>query len=142
MVQYIVQFTKEVYGIMKELIIIGIVIIIAGWLGERFLKKKLNITKKRNTMGNRAKSIQFFALGILMIGFIIIISISSVTLATNNKNFNMFYYLVPYFIAVSVVRGFMDWKFNQPSKQWILQIYTVFLFCILMIAVFWIDPLK
>lgn len=127
---------------MKELIIIGIVIIIAGWLGERFLKKKLNIIKKTNTMGNRAKSIQFFALGILMIGFIIVISISSVTLATKNENFNMFYYLVPYFIVVSVVRGFMDWKFNQPSKQWILQIYTVFLYCILMIAVFWIDPLK
>ncbi|WP_399631489.1 hypothetical protein [Sporosarcina sp. SG10008] len=30
----------------------------------------------------------------------------------------------------------MDWKFNKPSKQWILQIYTIFLLFILMIAIF------
>ncbi|KAA0965029.1 DUF4181 domain-containing protein [Sporosarcina sp. ANT_H38] len=123
---------------MKEIIIIGIVLIIAGWLGERVLKRKLNITKKTNTMDDRAKKIQFFALGILMMGCII----GSVTLVTENESFNMFYIMVPYFIVVSMVRGFMDWKFNQPSKQWILQIYAVFLYCILMIAIFWIDLLK
>jgi len=53
-VQYIVHVTKGAQGIVKELII-------AGWLGERFLKRKLNITKRTNTMDDRAKSIQYFA---------------------------------------------------------------------------------
>lgn len=134
----LIHFRKGVHERMKELIIIGIVLIIAGWLGERFLKRKLNIIKKTNTMDNRAKSIQFFALGILMIGFII----ATINLASRDEGFNAFYLMVPYFIAVTTVRGFIDWKFNQPSKQWILQIYTVFLYCILIMAIFWIDPIK
>ena len=127
---------------MKEIIIIGIVLIIAGRLGERFLKRKLNITKKTNTMDDRAKSLQFFALGILMIGFIISSVIVSVILATKNESFTVIYTFAPYLIVVAMVKGFMDWKFNQPSKKWILQIYTVFLLFILMMAILWIDPLK
>ena len=138
MTNSLIHFTKGVHGRMKELIIIGIVLIIAGWLGERFLKRKLNIIKKTNTMDNRAKSIQFFALGILMIGFII----ATINLASRDEGFNAFYLMVPYLIAVTTVRGFIDWKFNQPSKQWILQIYTVFIYCILIMAIFWIDPIK
>ena len=141
-VHYIVHFKIGVQGKVKELIIIGIVLIIAVWLGERFLKRKLHITKKTNTMDDRAKSLQFFALAILMIGFVIGSIMGSVTLATKYENFNFVYFLGPYLILVSMVRGFMDWKFNQPSKQWILQIYTIFLLFILMIAIFLIDPLK
>ena len=114
-------YTREVAEIVKELIIIGFVLIIAGWLGERFLKKKLNITKKTNTMDNRAKRLQFFAMGILVIGFIA----ATMNLVSEDDGFNMFYIKMSYFIAVTVVRGFFDWKFNQPSKQWVLQIYTV-----------------
>lgn len=77
-----------------------------------------------------------------MIGFIISSVIVSVILATKNESFNVIYTFAPYLIVVAMVKGFMDWKFNQPSKQWILQIYTVFLLFILMIAILWIDPLK
>ncbi|WP_338653045.1 hypothetical protein V6B14_15210 [Sporosarcina psychrophila] len=91
-VHYIVHFKNRVQEKVKELIIIGIVLIIAVWLGERFLKRKLHITKKTNTMDDRAKSLQFFALAILMIGFVIGSIIGSVTLATKYENFNFVYF--------------------------------------------------
>jgi hypothetical protein len=45
----------------------GVVLIIGGLLGELFLKNKLNITKRTNTMSDHAKSAQFFTLFLLSI---------------------------------------------------------------------------
>lgn len=123
---------------MTELIIIGVVLIIVGVLGRIYLEKKLNIIKRTNTMTHCAKSVQFFTLFILVIIYLIAVIVLSLKYETSN----LVYILLPYLLLLSSVKGFMDWKFNKPSKQWVLHIYELILYCVLLIAILCISPIN
>ena len=104
---------------MKELIIVGIVFIFIGFITEYLVKRKYNIDRKGNPLSKPIKERQFI---LLMICLIIYLVISSVLIFTYDE-FNVMFLLIPFFIVISFIRGFMQWKYNRNANIWILEAY-------------------
>lgn len=104
---------------MKELIIVGILFIFIGFITEYLVKRKYNIDRKGNPLSKPIKERQF----ILLIFCLIIYLVISSTLIFTYDDFNVLFLLIPFFIIISFIRVFMQWKYNRNANVWILEIY-------------------
>ena len=114
---------------MKELIIVGILFIIIGFITEYLVKRKYNIDRKGNPLSKTIKERQFILLIICLIIYLVISS----TLIFTYDEFNVLFILIPFFIVISFIRGFMQWKYNRNANIWILEIYSAVILIIFFI---------
>ncbi|QUW20286.1 DUF4181 domain-containing protein [Sporosarcina sp. Marseille-Q4063] len=116
---------------MKELIVVGVVFIVIGFISEYFLKRKYNIDRKGNPLSKPIKKLQII---LLTICFILYLVISSALVFTND-DFNVLFVLIPFFILISFIRGFLQWKYNGNANVWILETYSAIILIIFFIVI-------
>jgi hypothetical protein len=116
---------------MKELIILGILFIVIAFIMEYVLKRKFNIDRKGNPLSKQIKKRQF---NLLMFCFVIYLVVL-VTLTFKYDDFNTFFVLFPFFIVISFIRGFMQWKYNRNANIWILETFGAILLAIMFIVI-------
>ncbi len=109
---------------MDNIILFGIILIILSVIGGIFLEKRFKIKRKTNEMSPFAKRLQFILLAVIYLAFIIV----SIRLISNDAEFNVLFTMLPFFFAISIVRGFMEWKYNRKAKRWISEIFGTFIF--------------
>ncbi|MBO1913494.1 DUF4181 domain-containing protein, partial [Microvirga sp. 3-52] len=88
-----------------------------------FLKRKYEIDRKGNPLSKPIKRLQFILLTICFISYLVIAFSFTIT----NGDFNLLFVLIPFFIVISFIRGFMQWKYNRNAKVWILETYSAIL---------------
>ena len=115
---------------MKEIIIVGLIFIVIGLIGEYYLKKKFNINRKLNKMSELARRLQRIALSITFI----IYMVTAFVLIFKYDDLNTFYIIMPYFIVISLIRFFVQWKYNRHANVWVLELYTFFILLALLVS--------
>ena len=116
---------------MKEIIVVGLIFIIVGMVGQYYLQKKFNINEKVNTISKTTKRLQRIVLGIIFIIYLVIL----VALLIKYDEFNIIFLLVPFIIAVALVRAFTQWKYNRHANMWIQELFTAFMLSAFLITV-------
>ena len=116
---------------MKELIIVGIVFIFIGFITEYLVKRKYNIDRKGNPLSKPIKERQFILLIICLIIYLVISS----TLIFTYDDFNVLFILIPFFIVISFIRGFMQWKYNRYANIWLLETYGAIILTLFFIVI-------
>ena len=100
------------------------------WIHHGILvKRKYNIDRKGNPLSKQIKKLQNI---LLTICFILYLVISSALIFTYD-DFNVLFILIPFFIVISFIRGFMQWKYNRNANVWILEIYGAIILTIFFI---------
>jgi hypothetical protein len=122
----------EVKGflIMKEIIIIvGILFFVIAVFIESWMKRKYNIDRKGNPLSKPIKMLQFSLLTICFILYLVTLS----TLLIKYDEFNALLVLFLFFIVISFIRGFIQWKYNRRANIWMQEISGAIIFTILII---------
>ena len=116
---------------MKELIIIiGILFFVIAVFMESFVKRKYNIDRKGNPLSKPIKRLQFILLTICFIIYLVILS----TLVIKYDEFNALLVLFLFFIVISFIRGFIQWKYNRGANIWMQEISGAIIFTIFFIT--------
>ena len=116
---------------MKELIIIvGILFFVIAVFTESSMKKKYNIDRKENPLSKPIKRVQFILLTICFITYLVILS----TLLIKYDEFNALLMLFLFFIVISFIRGFIQWKYNRGANIWMQEIFGAIIFTIFFIT--------
>ncbi|KAB2389634.1 MULTISPECIES: DUF4181 domain-containing protein [Bacillus cereus group] len=113
--------------------IIVISMIIGGYFLEKFLRKKLNMTKGNVWIYKHVK---------LEIGLFIIYLIVSFIYLFKVENANIGIAVLTYFGAISLLRVWMGWKYNRETKEYILSIIGFFAFVFMVSMLLYFDPLS
>ena len=116
---------------MKEIIIVGIIFFVIAVTMEYYLKRKYNIDRKGNPLSKPIKRLKFILLTICFISYLVI---SSVLIFTYD-DFQVMFVLIPFFIVISFIRGFMQWKYNRNANVWIQEIFSAISFTIFCITI-------
>ena len=116
---------------MKEIIVVGLIFIVVGIIGQYYLQKKFNINGKVNNISKSAKRLQRIALGITFI----IYMVTAFVLIFKYDELNVFYILMPYFIVISLIRLFTQWQYNRHANRWILELFTSFILLVYLIII-------
>ena len=116
---------------MKELIIVGILFFVIAVVMEYSLKRKYNVDRKGNPLSKPIKRLQFILLTICFISYLVISSV----LIFRYDDFNVMFVLIPFFIVISFIRGFMQWKYNRNANIWILENYGASILIIFFIVI-------
>ena len=113
----------------KLIIIICILLFVIAVFTESYVKRKYNIDRKSNPLSKPIKRVQFILLTICFIIYLVITS----TLLIKYDEFNALLVLFLFFIVISFIRGFMQWKYNRGANIWRLEIFGAIIFTILVI---------
>ena len=114
---------------MKGLIIISIVLILLAFVGDHLVRKKITITSENNK-SKRIKVVEGIVIFLLFVGCLVIVVLKSESMV-------MFYWIVPFYYAVSLFRTFMEWRFNRAANRWVSELYSTFFLTLLFIAIQW-----
>ncbi len=119
---------------MNVIIIIGV--LIASIIGEYFLRRKLKVSKTEK-MSPRANRFKNIAIAILIASYLVVFLIYEVDILGKYKidvEFRMLFFVLPFFYLVTLLRTFMEWKYNRPAKQWAMEIYSIFVWTMILIV--------
>lgn len=119
---------------MKEIIVVGLILIVIGIIGEYYLKKKFNINRKSNNIGKLAKRYQRIVLSIIFIIYMVTVFV----LLIKYEDINVFFILVPFLIVISLVRMYIQFKYNRHANIWILELFTNSILLLYMITIIYI----
>jgi len=119
---------------LKEIIVVGLIFIIVGLIGQYYLQKKFRINGKANNISKSIKRIQRIILGVAFIVYMVIIATSLI----KYDDFNIVFVLIPFIMIISFVRGFTQWKYNRHANVWILELFTVFILIFLLVTMSYI----
>ncbi|MEY8348102.1 DUF4181 domain-containing protein [Bacillus cereus] len=97
------------------------VIIVALFLFEKLLRKKLHIPRKHSFIYKPVNNIQKWG----EISIFIIYLITSFILIVNVDYENIGYLFFIFFIALYVFRTFMEWKYDKESKEYVISFLGV-----------------
>lgn len=114
---------------MKTLIIIGIILVIVSTVISRFLTKRFSIDHKENVMSKKHKQIQFVGVILTVFAYMMV----SFRVTSKHPDVNLVLLLIPFFLVISILRIFMEWRYNRQAKRWIMEIFSTFFtlgFCI------------
>ena len=115
---------------MKELVIIvGILFFVMAVFIESTMKRKYNIDRKSNPLSKPIKKLQFTLLAICFILYLVTLS----TLLIKYDEFNALLVLFLFFIVISIIRGFIQWKYNRDANIWMQEISGAAIFTIVII---------
>ena len=120
---------------MREIIVVGLIFIVVGIIGEYYLKKKFDTNRKVNNISKSIKWIQGIVLGLIFIVYMLIVT----ALLIKYDEFNVTYVLTSFVIVIALVRMFTQWKYNRQANIWILELFTAFLFLALLITMNYIE---
>ena len=120
---------------MKEIIVVGLIFIVVGIIGQYYLQKKFNINGKVNNVSKSAKRLQRIILVITFVIYMVIIFV----LLIKYDEFNIILVLIPFIIITSLVRTYTQWKYNRHANVWILELFTVFILLALLITMNYIE---
>ena len=116
---------------MKEIIIVGIIFFVIAVTIEYFVKRKFNIDRKRTPLSKPIKRLQFILLTICFISYLVI----SFAIIIKYGDFNLGFVVLPFFIVISFIRGFIQWKYNRKANVWIQEIFSAISFTIFCITI-------
>ncbi|EJR54939.1 hypothetical protein IIM_01879 [Bacillus cereus VD107] len=118
------------------IIIIGVCI--AGYFLEKFLRKKLNMSKRGFWGYKHVNSLHIK----MEIGLFIVYLIASIIYMYKFENANMGYALFTYLGITWILRAWMEWKYDRESKEYILSLMGVFAFVFMISMLFYLDSLS
>lgn len=121
---------------MKTLIIIGIILVVVALVTTRFLTKRFSINEKENVMSKKHKRIEFIGVALLVFAFVVI----SFILMSKNPDINLLFVLIPFFLSISILRIFMEWRYNRKANRWILEIFSTLVILAAYLILIWLMP--
>ena len=121
---------------MKTLIIIGVILVIVSTVISRFLTKRFSIDQKENIMSKKHKQIQFVGVILTVIAFIV----TSFIVTSKHPDINLVLLLIPFFLIVSILRIFMEWRYNRKANRWILEIFSTLFILAIYLSFIWLVP--
>ncbi|MCZ2259315.1 DUF4181 domain-containing protein [Sporosarcina sp. G11-34] len=116
---------------MKHLIIIGLIFVVIMIISEQILKRKFKINREINEMSKVNKRVQFIALTVIFIVYMV----ASLVVASKDEEFNIVYTLLPFILANSLLRAFMQWNYNRSAKIWITDLFGLLLLVVFLVIV-------
>lgn len=142
---YIVYFIKNIINLIggnamgnSTIWIIVISMIIGGYFLEKLLRRKLNTPKGNVWIYKHVNSLHVK----LEIGLFIVYLILSFIYLFKAENANIGIVVLIYFGAISLLRVWMEWKYNRETKEYILSIIGFFAFVFMVSMLFYFDPLS
>lgn len=121
---------------MKTLIIIGIILVIVSTLISRFLTKRFSIDYKENTMSKKHKRIQFVGVILTVFAYMVV----SFRVTSKDPDVNLVLLLIPFFLIISILNIFMEWRYNRKANRWILEIFSTLFILTIYLLVIWLVP--
>ncbi|MED0963755.1 DUF4181 domain-containing protein [Bacillus paramycoides] len=118
--------------------IIAIGLIIAGYFIEKFLRKKMNMPKGNSWIYKHVNNLHVK----LEIGLFIVYLIVSFIYLFKAENANIGIAVLTYCGTTSLIRVWMEWKYNRETKEYILSIIGFFAFVFMVSMLFYFDPLS
>ncbi|QWI49840.1 DUF4181 domain-containing protein [Bacillus mycoides] len=118
--------------------IIAIGLIIVGYFIEKFLRKKLNMSKSGFWGYKHVNSLHVK----LEIGLFIVYLIVSFIYLFKAENANIGIAMLTYFGTTCLLRIWMEWKYNRETKEYILSIIGFFVFIFMVSILFYFDPIS
>ncbi|AOV06190.1 DUF4181 domain-containing protein [Sporosarcina ureilytica] len=121
---------------MKVLVIFSVIYIFLALVSDYYLKKKLQIDRKKTQLPKKAKVLQTLFLSIV---FVLYIAAAIYIIFIPDKN-NILLIVVPFLIVVALIRGVFQRIYNRQAKIWILEYNQAIWYVVLFIVVYYIYP--
>ncbi|WP_375090378.1 DUF4181 domain-containing protein [Peribacillus sp. RS7] len=109
-------------------IIFIIAILIIAIVFERWLKKKLKIGKSEGRFYKGVNKYQKWIEMSMLIAFLILIWFVDNTIP----------FLIGYFLISLSFRAFMEWKYKREKKEYILTLYSMFIYLFVLVIGFYL----
>lgn len=122
---------------MKTLIIIGIILVVVALVTTRYLTKRFSINEKENVMSKKLKRILFIVVTLLVFAYIVI----SFILTSKNPDINLLSIFIPFYLSVSILSIFMEWRYNRQANRWILEISSTLFVLSGYLIFIWLMPI-
>ncbi|MGE6363507.1 polysugar degrading enzyme [Bacillus cereus] len=120
----------------STILIIIIGVCIGGYFLEQFLRKKLNMKKRRLFGYKHVNSLHIK----LEIGLIIIYIIASCYYMFKFENSKMAYAIFIYLGITWILRAWMEWKYDRESKEYLLSIMGLVAYIFMISILFYFVP--
>ncbi|MED1411006.1 MULTISPECIES: DUF4181 domain-containing protein [Bacillus] len=120
----------------STILIIIIGVCIGGYFLEQFLRKKLNMKKRRLFGYKHVNSLHKK----LEIGLIIIYIIASCYYMFKFENSKMAYAIFIYLGITWILRAWMEWKYDRESKEYLLSIMGLVAYIFMISILFYFVP--
>ncbi|XHU78711.1 DUF4181 domain-containing protein [Peribacillus simplex] len=105
-----------------------IVFFIIAIVFERWLKKKWKIKKSKGHFYKAVNPFQRWTEMAMIIAFLI-----SIWFVDNPTS-----WLIGYFLISLSFRAFMEWKYNREEKEYILTLYSMFIYLLVLVIGFYL----
>lgn len=119
---------------MKTLIIISIILVIVSTLISRFLTKRFSIDYKENIMSKKHKRIQFVGVILTVFAYMVV----SFRVTSKDPDVNLVLLLIPFFLIISILNIFMEWRYNRKANRWISEIFSTLVILALYLSFIWL----
>lgn len=119
---------------MKTFIIIGIILVIVSTLISRFLTKRFSIDYKENIMSKKHKRIQFVGVILTVFAYMVV----SFRVTSKDPDVNLVLLLIPFFLIISILNIFMEWRYNRKANRWISEIFSTLVILALYLSFIWL----
>lgn len=102
---------------MKTLIILTLIYLMLVFGTEYYLKKTYQIDRKKNVLEKKPKKLQSVLLSTVFIVYII----AAFYMIAVLEEFNSLLVVLPFILAIALIRGIFQRLYNQREKIWILE---------------------
>ncbi|PDZ05605.1 hypothetical protein COE20_11830 [Bacillus cereus] len=109
---------------------------IAGYFLDKYLRKKLDMSKSRFWGYKHVNSLHVK----LEVGLFIIYLITSFIYIYKFENANIGYAIITYLGVTWILRSWMEWKYDRESKEYIFSIIGLVSFIVMFLILFYIVP--
>ncbi|MED0940567.1 DUF4181 domain-containing protein [Bacillus mobilis] len=109
---------------------------IAGYFLDKYLRKKLDMSKSRFWGYKYVNSLHVK----LEVGLFIIYLITSFIYIYKFENANIGYAIITYLGVTWILRSWMEWKYDRESKEYIFSIIGLVSFIVMFLILFYIVP--
>ncbi|MDS9472832.1 DUF4181 domain-containing protein [Sporosarcina pasteurii] len=102
---------------MQTLIVLGVIYLVLVLGTDYYLKKTYQIDRKKNTLDKKPRYLQFTLLSIVFVVYIV----TAIYMIIVLEEFNTLLIVLPFLLAVTLIRGIFQRIYNRLEKIWILE---------------------